>query len=62
MKRITRYIFTIFLLLLIIPKVYALEVSEGNVTIENGGNKKVELYANVSENITSVTVTLVFST
>ncbi len=62
MKRITSYIFTIFLLLLIIPKVYALEVSEGNVTIENGGNKKVELYANVSENITSVTFTLVFST
>ncbi len=62
MKRIIKYVFTIFLLLVTITKVNALEVSKSDLTIPKGGSENIELYANVSEDIISVTFTLVFST
>ena len=62
MKRITKYIFAIFLLLVTFTKVSALEVSKSDVTIEKGGSENIELYANASDDIISVTFTLVFST
>jgi len=62
MKRIIKYVFTVFLLLVTITKVNALEVSKGEVTIQKGGSENIELYANTTEDIISVTFTLVFST
>ena len=62
MKRIIKYVFTVFLLLVTITKVNALEVSKSDLTIPKGGSENIELYANVSEDIISVTFTLVFST
>ena len=52
------------LLMLITPliNVYALSLSENNVTIESGSNKAVELYANSEQDIISVTFTMVYST
>ena len=62
MKRINKYVFIIFLLLITFTKVSALEVSKSDITIEKGGNNSVELYANVDEEVISVTFTLVYST
>lgn len=61
MKKINYFIF-ILLLLLPIANIKALEVSSNNVKIEKGNTKNVELYANVNEEIKSVTFTLTFST
>ena len=62
MKRITKYILAVFLLLVTITKVNALEVSKSDLTIPKGGSENIELYANSEEDIISVTFTLVFST
>ena len=62
MKRIIKYFFVIFLLFSFIIKVDALEVSKSNITIEKGGSDNIELYANVNEDIVSVTFTMVYST
>lgn len=62
MKRLTKYVFAVFLLLITFTRVNALEVSKSDVTIEKGGSENVQLFANVNEDIISVTFTLVFST
>ena len=61
MKRM-KYLITIFLLLISFSRVYALEVSKNDLTIERGKNDTVELYANVEKEVVSVTFTLVYST
>ena len=62
MKRIIKYLFATFLLFATFSRVYALEVSKSDLTIEKGGSDTIELYANTESEITSVTFTLVFST
>lgn len=62
MKRIIKYLFLAFLLCATFSHVYALEVSKSDLTIEKGGNEKIELYANSESELTSVTFTLVYST
>jgi len=62
MKRIIKYFFVIFLLFSFIVKANALEVSKNDITIEKGGSDNIELYANVEEEVISVTFTLVYST
>ena len=62
MRKILECIFGIFLCLVFINRVDALTVSKNNITIEKGKTNSVELYANVDEEINSVTFTLVYST
>ena len=62
MKKIINYFFAFFLILVLFSQVEALEVSKNDLTIEKGGSNSVELYANVDEEIVSVTFTLVYST
>ncbi len=62
MKRIIRYLLTVFLLFTTFSHVYALEVSKSDLTIEKGGSEKIELYANSESELSSVTFTLVYST
>lgn len=62
MKRIFKFIFIIFLALISVNKVNALSVSENNIIIKKGESKNIELYANVTDSVTSVEFTLVFTT
>ena len=62
MKKRIKYILITFLLLFNIGYVNALTVSKNELTIEKGGNEKIELYANVEAEVKKVDFTLVFST
>lgn len=62
MKKMVKIAFLSIFLCLFINKTYALSVSKNNLTIDKGGNEKVELYANSDTEITSVEFTLVYST
>ena len=58
---ISSLIFT-FLLILFIPKVYALEVSKSDITIQKGSSGSVELYVNTTSTINRVDFTLIYTT
>lgn len=62
MKKIKKFIFVVFILIIFITKVSALSVSEDNIVLNTGEDKTIDLYANVNEDVTSVTFTLVYST
>ncbi len=62
MKKIFSCFLMLIFILLLSPRVYALEVSEKDVTIKDGGNADIALYVNTESNITSVEFTLVYST
>ncbi|MBQ8219450.1 MAG: hypothetical protein IJZ79_06830, partial [Bacilli bacterium] len=62
MKKMSKYIFTIFLIILSVVKVNALSLSESNLTIANGSNKNVVLYANSDTLINKVEFTMVYTT
>ena len=62
MKKMSKYIFTIFLIILSVVKVNALSLSESNLTIANGSSKNVVLYANSETLINKVEFTMVYTT
>lgn len=62
MKKLSKYIFTIFIVILSVIKVNALSVSENNLTIKKGTNKDINLYANSETLINKVEFTLVYTT
>ena len=62
MKKLVNITILCLLFLLFTNKTYALSVSNNNITIDRGGNEKVELYANSDTEITRVEFTLVYST
>lgn len=57
-------ILLLFLLLIVLLplNVKALSVDKNDLTIEKGGEKSIDLYANVEENTTEVSFTLVYTT
>ena len=62
MKKRIKYVIFIFFCMLFFNNVYALSVSNNNLTIERGMMENISLYANSEEEIKSVTFTLVYST
>ena len=54
----------LFLLIVVMlpVNVYALSVDKNDLTIEKGGEKSIDLYANVEEGTTEVSFTLVYTT
>lgn len=62
MKKIKRFIFIIFMLIISVHSTFALSVSEDNIVLTDGNDKTIDLYANVTEEVNSVTFTMVFST
>ena len=62
MRSKIKYVSLFFLLLLIFTKVEALEVSKNDITMKEGTNEKIELYATTESEIKSVEFTMVFST
>ena len=62
MKKLVGFTILSLLFLFCINRVSALSVSSSNVTIDKGGNEKIELYANSDVAISKVEFTLVYST
>lgn len=62
MKKVKKFIFIFLVLFISMGKVNALSASLDNITLSTGEDKTIDLFANVNEEVTSVTFTLVFST
>lgn len=60
MKKLVKFTFLSIFMGLFISHVDALSVSKNNLTIEKGGNDKIELYANSEKEITRVEFTLIY--
>ena len=61
MKKRIKFIFIIFILLINIGSVKALSVSKSNITLKNGENDRVELYADISGSAERVDFKLVYT-
>lgn len=62
MKKIINRLLIISLLFIFIPRVLALEVSNDNLIISSGDSEEVELYIDVSDEVSSVSFSMFFST
>lgn len=62
MKKIINILLIISLLFIFIPRVLALEVSNDNLIISSGDSEEVELYIDVSDEVSSVSFSMFFST
>lgn len=62
MKNNVKILFTLFIILFQISNVKALSVDKNNLTLEKGNTETIDIYANVSEEVSSIEFTLVYTT